>query len=121
MEYIVVEQFSGKIVGAVESNVLYIPPTEASMSSDTHYWDIAAQKFTEREFMGVTVAGTTISGVPCNGTFHVTGPLEYTGALNSPSVALVFDIPGVYTITLTPEESAVKWKETSVVIEVLDE
>lgn len=121
MEYIVVEQFSGKIVGAVESNVLYIPPTEARVSSDTHYWDIETQQFAERESMGVTVTGTTISGVPCNGTVHVTGPLEYTGALNSPSMAFGFDLPGVYTITLTPEECAVKWKETSVEIEVLDE
>jgi hypothetical protein len=115
MNYIVVDDNTGGIIGEVATNVSYIPNT-APVSQETHYWSFEDSEFLERYQMPVLIEGTTIKGLPCSGELTVTGPLEYSGPYLAPDVPFHFDLPGEYTITLKP--TCIQWLDTVVVMVV---
>ena len=112
MQYYVISE-SGRIEGKVDTNVLYIPGEGIEVAQESHYWD---SEFKLRRVMPVVVTGTRVTNIPSTGTVTVTGPLEYAGPVVGDELNITFDLPGTYTVTITPD--GVQWLPTTVTLEV---
>lgn len=120
MHYTVVDENSGAIIGSVSSNVLYIPSGgDDSTTPQTHYFDFQTEQLQAKELMPVVVDGGVISEIPSTGTLEITGPLTHSGEIVVPSMTFTFDLPGTYTVTLTPDTP--RWLPTTVEIIVPEE
>lgn len=115
MDYIIVNDTDGAIMGSVSTNVSYIPSVEG-VAAGTHYWDQGSVAFQPRLEMPVVVDGLRIGNIPATGELSVTGPLSYEGPMNGPEVSFRFDLPGTYTVELRPD--AVEWLPTTVELTV---
>jgi hypothetical protein len=109
VDYIIVNDADGAIIGTVSTNVRYAPDVPG-VSSETHYWDDAEEAFALRAEMPVVVEGTRITGIPSEGTVTIAGPIEYSGPIIVPEMNFVFDLVGTYMVTLSPTDP--KWLDT---------
>jgi hypothetical protein len=112
MNYVVVNEQTGAIVGEVSPNVAYLPKPATPVRAETHYWNWTASAWATRKPMPLAASGTTITGLKLPGTYRVTGPngISGEGPLLAESQPFAFDIPGTYSFRFTTED--VRWLAT---------
>jgi hypothetical protein len=113
MNYMIVNEITGAIVGDISTNVAYIPQPSSPVRAETHYWDLAANAWAARQPMPVAANGTTITGLKLPGEFQAIGPDGIYG--NGPILAeeqpFDFDVPGEYRFYFTSEDP--RWLPTN--------